>query len=307
MTQRFALVSAVLLCLAGVAHADGWSFSTQMMSDKDIITCSDIEMSYWEDHKGDLVTARRDQTISVRAPGSGPLRVIAPRQGGVWVQPSTDGTMSAVLCEAAGARSESAAHSTLDKVQIMNQGGELHFTGPDEDHWSGYIILSVPKDVSLDMTAEDGALDVRGVQGTFVMRSSNGPISIAHVRGKVDAQASNGPIGFEGHEGDVNLRADNGPLKVRLDAPSWSGTGLEGSSQNGPIKVIVPDDLQTGVRIAGSWHSPWKWKGYTIGSADDEGGRSVTLGKGPVLVRVSTVNGPVDVKGPGDKSGRSKI
>src|SRR5262252_2067548 len=120
MRSRFVLGSALLLvCTATVARADNWSFSTNVTSDKDVITCSDVEMTFWQDHKGDTPTARRDQTISVRAPGSGPLRVTAPSDGGVWVQPSSDGTMSAIVCEAAAASSESAANAALDQVRIV--------------------------------------------------------------------------------------------------------------------------------------------------------------------------------------------
>jgi hypothetical protein len=314
MTQRFALVSALALCLAGAAagsaHADSLSFTSNMTGDKDLITCSDVDISFWENSKGHdgIVTVRRDQTIAIRAPGAGPLRVTAPSNGGVWVQTSSNGTMTAVVCEAAGARSESAANALLDQVRIVNEGGELRVKGPDHD-WGGYIILSVPNGVSLDASAENGAIDVRGVQGTFTLETMNGPIEIAHVRGKVDARASNGPIGFIGHEGDMDLRASNGPVSVKLDSPSWSGKGLYGASENGPIKVVVPDNLQTGVRVQSSSHSSWNWKGRSVMSNDDSYGddsRTVQLGKGPVLIRVSTVNGPVEIKAPGAEKISSK-
>jgi len=310
MTQRFALTSALVLCLAGsaagAAHADEFSFSVNQTHDKDVITCSDLDMTFWESSKGHdgIVTVRRDQTVTVRAPGSGPLRVTAPGNGGVWVQASTNGSMTAVVCEAAGARSESAANAMLDQVRIVNEGGELQVKGPGPD-WGGYIILSVPNGVSLDVSSENGSIDMRGVQGTFTLKTENGPIWLAHVRGKVDAKATNGPIGFIGHEGDMDLRAENGPVSIKLDSPAWSGKGLDGSTQNGPIKVVVPDELQTGVRVQSSSHSPWSWKGYSSSENSDDDLRVVQLGKGTVLVRVSTVNGPVDIKGPGEKSSRS--
>jgi hypothetical protein len=312
MRLRIALGSALLLvCPAAIARADNWSFSTNVTSDgdKDVITCSDVEMTFWQDHKGDTPTVRRDQTISVRAPGSGPLRVSAPSYGGVWVQPSSNGTTSAIVCEAAAASSESAASAALDQLRIVNEGGELRLSGPGHEHWGAYIILSVPTGVSLDMSAENGALEVRNVQGAFTLHTENGPISLKNVRGKVDARAENGPIGFSGHEGDMDLRAQNGPVKVKLDAPSWSGKGLDASTENGPVKVVVPDNLQTGVRVQSSWHSPWKGKGvYSSTDSDDDSRHEVILGKGTVLVRVSTVNGPVDIKGPGEKSkGKSRL
>jgi hypothetical protein len=313
MIQRLALVSAVLLSVATVARADNWTFSNNVTGDKDVISCSDVEMTFWQDHRGDTPTARRDQTITVSAPKSGPLRVSAPSNGGVWVQPSSNGTMSAIVCEAAAASSESAANAALDQVRIENEGGELRVRG-SSDHWSAYIILSVPNGVNLDMSAENGAIEVRGVQGTFTLTTENGPISLARVRGKVDARAENGPIRFIGHEGDMDLHAQNGPVAIKLDAASWSGKGLDGRTENGPIKLEAPEALQSGVRVESSWRSPWKWRGYATSGNDDDGElHSVQLGKGPVLIRLATVNGPVEIRAPGEKgsseksSGKSRI
>jgi DUF4097 and DUF4098 domain-containing protein YvlB len=219
--------------------------------------------------------------------------------------------MTAIVCEAAAASSESAANAALDQVRIVNEGGELTVRG-SSDHWSAYIILSVPNGVNLDMSAENGAIEVRGVQGTFTLTTENGPISLARVRGKVDARAQNGPIQFIGHEGDMDLHAENGPVGIKLDAASWSGKGLDGRTENGPIKLVAPEALQTGVRVESSWHSPWSWKGTTASENSDDGGmRTVQLGKGPVLIRLTTVNGPVQIKAPGEKekssSGKSRI
>jgi len=301
MRLRIVLVPALLLSLAGVARAGDWSFTAGPTGDADVIACSDIKINFWEDHPGDVPNARRDQTVAVRAPASGPLRVIAPRNGSVWVQASSGATMSATVCEVAAASSESAANAVLDQVRIVNEGGELRLQGP-RDNWGAYIILSVPNGVSLDMSAENGGLDVRGVQGTFTLETINGPISLARVRGKVEARATNGPIGLVGHEGDMDLQAQNGPVSVKLDAASWSGKGLDGHTQNGPVSVDVPDNLQTGVRVQSSWHSSWSWKGYSSSNSEGDNERVAQLGKGPVLVRVSTVNGPVDIKGPAQRS-----
>ena len=89
-------------------------------------------------------------------------------------------------------------------------------------------------------------------------------------------------------------------MSVKLDAATWSGRGLDASTQNGPVRLWAPADLKTGVQLDGSQHSPIQWK--RAGRARPESwsrDHSIRVGDGPVKVRLSTVNGPVEVKGPG--------
>lgn len=300
MRLRFPLGAALALSLLPActqARDHDMGFTMNVNGDRDVITCSDIDMRFWNDTRDDIVNVRRDQTVAVSAPRSGVLRLVASPTGGVRVQPSSTGAMSAIVCMAAGAESQSEANATLDQLRIVNEDGELRVKGP-EGNWGALIILSVPKGVSLDMEAENGTLDVRGVSGTITMHSTNGPIGIAHVTGgKVVARAENGPIGFRGHEGDIDLKAQNGPVSVKLNDPTWTGKGLDASTENGPITVVTPDALKTGVRIEAAENSPLSWTGRTNAVTSDwTNNRTITLGTGPVLVRVATINGPVSIK-----------
>src|SRR5262249_11873399 len=230
--------------------------------------------------------------------GSGPLRVRPGELGGVRVQPSADGGYSALVCLAAGARSSRDAEAILDRVRIENTVGSLSVSGPDGD-WAAYIVLSVPRDAVLDRSATNGELSLRDVSGRFTLRTTNGPISIVGANGVVDAEAVNGPIKFKGHAGDVRLVAQNGPVKVTLDDAKWNGKGLDASTQSGPVRLEAPESLDAGVEVYGSWHSPARVNGVKRWPGMPPGGpRWYRLGSGPVLVRVSTVNGPLDINGP---------
>jgi len=161
---------------------------------------------------------------------------------------------------------------------------------------------SYPNDVALDLEAENGGLVMHGVSGQFTLRTTNGPIDLKQVSGKVDGRAVNGPISFSGHAGDVRLEAENGPVGVTLDAATWSGRGLTASTQNGPMSIAAPNDLRTGIEVQGSEHSPFSWN--SVGdktSASWDGNRTVRMGTGPVQVRLSTVNGPVNIEGPSSR------
>jgi hypothetical protein len=280
------------------AHDLSYSFRMDLDEDQRITSCSDFEMRFGKEGDRDVVTVRRDKSMVLTAPSSGPLRVRPGEHGGVCVQPSTDGGYSALVCLAAGARDPKDADAILDRIEIENTGGTLSVSGPEKD-WAVYVVLSVPRDVTLDLSTTNGPLSLREVSGRFTLRATNGPITIAGTTGVVDAEAVNGPIKFRGHAGDVRLAAQNGPMKVTLDDAKWSGKGLEGSTQNGPVKLEAPAALQAGIEVQGSWHSPIKvngvksWERYP-----HDGARLYRLGSGPVMIHLSTVNGPLEIRGP---------
>lgn len=277
------------------SHAGHLSFTTNYPDgDKRIESCSDIEMRFWREGSIDIVTSRRSQTISL---GSSSLRIEAANNGGVRVQPSIDGKTSALICTAAGATSDKAAEAILDRLSVVNERGVLRVDGPVDDDWAAMIVLSVPDGSTLDLSATNSSLRVGDVDGRFTLRTTNGPIKLVNVGGVVDARAKNGPIKFLGHTGDVSLVAQNGPISVDLDAKEWNGKGLEGSTQNGPLKLGVPDDMRSGVEVTSSMWAPWSgaWR-----SADGpwSGSRTYRVGDDPVRVRLSTANGPVKIRGP---------
>jgi hypothetical protein len=278
--------------------AGGLSFNTSSDGDERIESCSDVEMRFWRDGwgKDDIVTARRSQTLSLEKVPS-PLRVEGTNRGGVRIQPSTDGKYSALICMAAGATSDKAAEAILDQLSVVNRGGVLRVEGPEDDDWAGIIVLSVPNGSALDVSATNGPVRVGDVEGRFTLRTQNGPIKVVHVGGVVDARAQNGPIKFTGHSGDVYLSAQNGPISVDIDAKEWTGKRLEASTQNGPLKLGVPDDMKSGVEVTSSRWAPWSGA-WRSGGEPWGGSRTYRIGDDPVRVRLTTVNGPVKIRGP---------
>jgi hypothetical protein len=288
------------------------SFTTSIDDTARIISCSDIDMQFWkgERGRGGIVTVRRDRTLALGPDRSAPLHVDAPKRGGIRVQPSENGSYSVLLCAAAGATSRDKAERILDGVDARFENGELSVRGPSNGDWSAYLVLSVPRDVQLDLTAENGAIGLRGVSGHFTVRTQNGPISVTEVSGQLHAQAVNGPIKFKGSMGNIRLTADNGPINIKLTSPTWTGKGLDASTQNGPVKLSVPKGLRSGVRVEGSGHSPVKWSGNlerAYRDSPDSDSRVIELGSGPILVRLSTVNGPIVIQSAGTSKRKVRI
>ena len=295
------LAVAIVPAVYSTALASDLSFTTRTDDDRPIVTCDDIDMRFWKGQigSGGIVTVRRSQPVALRADPATPLKVNASNRGGVRVQPSSDGKLSAFVCMAAGAKSESAGEAILDGLRIESDRGELSVAGPEDGDWAAFIILSVPPAMSLDLNADNGGLVLRDVNGRFTLRTTNGPIKLKGVGGVIDAETQNGPIKYRGHAGDVRLVAQNGPVDVHLDADDWIGKGLEGSTQNGPIKLMVPPGLKSGVLVEGSASSPARWNGVPQPiQTQATGSRSFRFGDGPVMVRLSTVNGPLKIQAP---------
>ena len=307
MTTRH-LVWVLALSAVPVAVANGrngdLNFNSRIDHEGRIESCSDIEMEFTSDWSRDgIVTVRRSQTIPLGSDVKKALKLEASDRGGVRVQPSTDGKFSALVCTAAGAASNADGEKILDRLNIVVANGVLRVDGPDSGDWAAIIVLSVPKGSTLDLQSTNGPLQIGDVEGRFTLRTANGPIKLSSVGGIVDARAENGPIKFRGHVGDVTLTAQNGPVDVELDAAEWSGKRLDASTQNGPVKLSVPDDMKSGVEVTTSHWSPTRWNGaWQPSRSADDGGRSYHFGGDPVLVRISTVNGPMKIFGPKAKS-----
>lgn len=305
------ILTVILASVAALpARADGLNFTNAYDGDKRIESCSDMGMKFWKTELGKdgIVTVRRSQTLLLASHASKPLKVEASDRGGIRVQPSTDGSFSALVCMAAGAASNGDAEAILHGLSVRNSDGHLSVDGPDDGHWAAMIVLSVPAGVTLDLSATNGNLELDDVVGKFTLRTENGPIAMARVGGMVDARTENGPIQFRGHAGDVRLTTQNGPVDVNLDAARWSGKGLEASTQNGPLKLTAPDHLKSGVEVLGSWGSPATWNGMPQPvQGRRSGSRKYHFGSDEIVVQLSTMKGPVEIEGPRGQARDVKI
>jgi hypothetical protein len=305
------ILAVALASVAAVpARAGGLSFTCSSDGDKRIESCSDLKMTFWKSERGTdgIATVRRSETLALGAYASKTFAVEASDRGGIRVQPSTDGSFSALVCMAAGAASNDHAQAIVDGLRVENRDGHLTVNGPDTDDWAATIVLSVPAGVTLDLSATNGGLQLSDVNGHFTLRTENGPIGMTQASGVVDARTDNGPIQFRGHAGDVRLTAQNGPVQVNLDAPKWSGKGLDASTQNGPIALTAPDDMKSGVEVTGSRMSPATWNGMPQPiEAQGSGSRRYHFGSDEIVVRLSTERGPMEIKAPKRRRADMKI
>jgi hypothetical protein len=170
------------------------------------------------------------------------------------------------------------AERALREVRITAEGGTIRASGRSGNDDDSRQIVSydvwVPRHMDLDLRAHNGGLRVDGVTGRMTLETENGGVSL------------------EGAGGDVRAHAQNGGLNVRLTGTHWEGTGLDAETQNGGVRLVVPEGysarLETGT-VNGGIRTDIP---ITL-SGNISRRLSLTLGSGGAPVRATTTNGGV--------------
>ena len=300
MTELFqrVLAGAAILSLtvatALAGHRHNRNHNVSVDADEPA-SCADIEVTF-DDR--DALRAEERAAISTK----GTLRVEAAESSGVFVREADRADFEVVLCKAAPSAESLAA------ISLTRSGDRVSATGPADEEWTGYLLVTAPRGASLDVSASNGPIGLLGLSGRVEARTQNGPISARHATGELELEAQNGPISFEGEKGRSTLRTQNGPIGVTLGGRSWDGEGLDARAVNGPVSLAIPAGYGSSALVESSGRSPFRCRGSACGAArktwDDEGQR-MEVGEGPVLVHVATVNGPVSVRtgGTADEDG----
>jgi hypothetical protein len=273
-----------------VAAAQSISVNTRGES---LERCDQLDVTY-----DSQPAARGEQKLSVPLGDAPALTVSPPENGGVHVVGWDRAEYAITACKAAPTA------LAVDGIDVSVSRGVVTASGPSSGRWVVYLIVKAPARADLTLKTTNGPISVTGVSGSVHARTTNGPIGFKDSAGRIDARAQNGPVSFSGRGGEVSLTAVNGPINVRLDGNRWQDGSLAARAENGPVHVRVAEDYQSGVRVESSGHSPWscKGEGCRAGRKDwDDRGRSVELGTGPTVVRISTINGPVAISSPSDK------
>jgi len=255
--------------------------------DEPVERCDQLDITY------DDEPAARSETQLTASLADAPTLTANPLEnGGVYVVGSDRADYAITVCKAAR-RAE-----PLARIDVRIERGVISTQGPSGERWLVYLLVKAPRRAAVVLETWNGPLMVAGLSGRVQARTTNGPIALRESSGSIDATAQNGPISFSGQAGEVRLTAANGPIDVRLTGDRWQHGSLTARGQNGPVSVRVAEDYQSGVRVESANHSPWSCKGPSCGGGRknwDDDSRSIELGSGPIAVRVSTVNGPVQI------------
>jgi hypothetical protein len=246
----------------------------------------------------DMETAYGTQRTSVPFT-SATLEVKPQDNGGVQVVNGTGHAYSITACIAAGAPGRADAQKLVDGIRIVVDGNRVTTTGSENGQRTNVqLVIEAPRDASIRATTRNGPISFEDVSGSFTADASNGPIALRNVSGTVNVRTQNGPISIAGGTGTFDAEAVNGPVSVSLEGTRWNGR-LDARSQNGPLTVSVPQNFTSGVEISSSSHSPWSCRLAQCRESgtgrDYDSARSLRLGSDPIVVKISTNNGPVAI------------
>lgn len=284
------LLAAGSMTLALVLPADQAPRGTVQLEAAD---CSRNNMMF-----GDFQVAYGMQHTMVPL-SAGVLQVDPGSNGGIKIEKGSGSAYSITACIGAGAATREEAQRAVESVQLSTLGNRITVTNPTAVRtWGVQLIIEAPAGAQIEAETRNGPISIDGIEGRVSARASNGPIGIKDVSGQVYARAQNGPISVSGSRGEFDVETQNGPISVDLQGSRWEGK-LDARAKNGPLSVRVPDGYLSGVEISSSGRSPWNCRGVPCGSQGDErwndSGRTVKIGNDPIVVRISTVNGPVSI------------
>jgi len=231
----------------------------------------------WGDDRGHACEVR---DVPVRL-SSRAIEIDGRQNGSIRVQ-GWDGDQVKVTARLqANAESDAEAQALLKDIRVTSDGRRVSADGPNESRgsrsgWSASYMVMVPRRFDVSLDAYNGSLGVDGVTGRLELSTHNGSVTL------------------NGVGGDVRARTQNGSLNVQLAGRSWDGTGLDAVTQNGSVRLAVPESyaatLETGT-VNGRINTdiPITVQGRISRQL------SVPLNGGGRTIRAMTTNGSVNI------------
>lgn len=178
-------------------------------------------------------------------------------------------------------------------IQSEQQGSSVSVIATSDSDRSGSVNLEVwvPRQASVHVASEDGALKLEGVSGDLTLRTGDGSIEVHNgggqlqlntgdgniqvikFDGQLDARTGDGAISLDGSFNSLSARTGDGA--VSLTVPSNSNFTLETNALNDVTNqgLIISEDIAPSRRVK-------RWK---VGN----GGKVFVLstGSGPIVLR----------------------
>ncbi|MEO7273872.1 MAG: hypothetical protein ABIX28_11065 [Vicinamibacterales bacterium] len=218
----------------------------------------------------------REYTVPV---GAAQLSLDAAPNGGIEVKGATRGDILIQAKVTTWADTAQRAGELLRAIRVNAASDKVSADGPRTDRresWSVSYRLAVPSQMSLDL------------------RTVNGGISLENVDGRLEFTTVNGGVKLTDVSGSVRGRTSNGGVEVDLEGATWQGEGLDVETNNGGIRLRVPEQYSARLE-AGTVNG-----GINVDLPITVPGRidreiATNLGGGGPLLRLRTHNGGVRV------------
>lgn len=216
------LYGAVALCFALSVEATAGRSLIVTTLDHSLVDADDCQRFHTRNVTSLPATANSEEQRSLRLT-SGALTVRTINEGGVTVRGWDRPFASLTVCKSAVALSTDQANSALRRINVAVRDGAIIASGPELNEtqaWWVHMILRVPRGATLDVTAANGGIAIRNMNGRVKARATNGGISLASCDGDHDVTTENGGISLDKISGRVSATSQNGRISLKLrDTP----------------------------------------------------------------------------------------
>jgi len=227
--------------------------------------------------------ASKKDLREITIPAGGLIEVDGRQNGGISVKGENRGDILIRACVRANGKTEADAITALNNTRIETSG-VIKAVNADENAkvYVSYQLL-VPMQQDLKLTAHNGGISIRSVDGNLRFETVNGGLSLKNVAG------------------DVKGSTTNGGVSVRLSGNSFNGSGLDVTTTNGGIKLVLPKnyaaDIETGTVNGGfrSDFSELQVKKDGKNRWDRSKKINSSINGGGTKIRVVTTNGGVKI------------
>ena len=232
---------------------------------------------------GDNVSFKELREMTAAAGGT--ITVDGRQNGGISVRGENRSDVLIRACVQTWGKTDDAAKSIASNIKINTSGTIQAENSSDDKGWSVSYEISVPRASNVDLTAHNGGLSVKGIEGSINFTTVNGGVNL------------------DGVAGTVKGRTINGGINVRLIGSSWKGTGLDVQTTNGGVNISVPENFAARIE-AGTTNGGFTSNivGLQPEKSDDDNKYyqrnkrvNTDLNGGGPLVRIMTTNGGVRI------------
>ncbi len=221
----------------------------------------------------------RDTRLAAPA---GPLTVNASPNGGIRVEGWDQADVLVRAVVQAYDETDAEARQLLPSVRVTAAGDRVTAEGPDRTSterrggWSVTFRIWAPRATALALSAKNGGITVRSMQGESRFATENGGVTLDDLSGQVVGTTRNGGV------------------HVRLSGAGWQGAGLDVETTNGGVTLAVPASYSAALEVHTQNGGILTDIPMTVQGRVDRDLRT-TLGSGGPLLKLRTVNGGVRI------------
>jgi hypothetical protein len=262
-------------------------------------------------------TASGEEELHFEAPVGGLVR-LHNANGRTSVVGEDRDDVAMIVTKVARAESAAAAEQLVDQIGVSHReiGDALELEIETPRRWnrraSAHVELRLPREISLELSAVNGRIEIAGIHGRVKARSSNGSACLSDIvgnievatsnakvccsgtRGRLVARSSNGKIEVERHSGSIDASTSNGLIRASLDAVGKHGVSL--ATSNGRIALELPQVVDADVDIRVDNGLIRNDRALCRPKRETNGRLSGQLGSGGALIKLRTSNGSISLR-----------